>query len=89
MAVGDDLVVLGYVRRFRVLGILLFMGSIASGLIVGAFSLVGRVSGPEGTHWPLAALAGLTLAAMLFGAAVTWTLVGGRLRKLSVRRFLK
>jgi ubiquinone biosynthesis protein len=73
----------------KALGILLFMGSIASGLIAGAFSLVGRVSGPEGTHWPLAALAGLTLAAMLFGAAVTWTLVGGRLRKLSVRRFLK
>jgi ubiquinone biosynthesis protein len=73
----------------KALGILLFMGSIASGLIVGAFSLVGRVSGPEGTHWPLAALAGLTLAAMLFGAAVTWTLVGGRIRKLSVRRFLK
>jgi ubiquinone biosynthesis protein len=73
----------------KALGILLFMGSIASGLIVGAFSLVGRVSGPDATHWPLAALAGLTLAAMLFGAAVTWTLVGGRLRKLSVRRFLK
>jgi ubiquinone biosynthesis protein len=73
----------------KALGILLFMGSIASGLIAGAFSLVGRVSGPEGTHWPVAALAGLTLAAMLFGAAVTWTLVGGRLRKLSVRRFLK
>jgi ubiquinone biosynthesis protein len=73
----------------KALGILLFMGSIASGLIVGAFSLVGRVSGPEATHWPLAALAGLTLAAMLFGAAVTWTLVGGRIRKLSVRRFLK
>ena len=73
----------------KALGILLFMGSIASGLIVGAFSLVGRVSGPEGTHWPLAALAGLTLAAMLFGAAVTWTLVGGRLKKLSVRPVLK
>ena len=73
----------------KALGILLFMGSIASGLIVGAFSLVGRVSGPERTHWPFAALAGLTLAAMLFGAAVTWTLVGGRIRKLSVRRFLK
>ena len=73
----------------KALGILLFMGSIASGLIVGAFSLVGRVSGAEATHWPLAALAGLTLAAMLFGAAVTWTLASGRMRKLSVRRFLK
>ncbi len=37
----------------------------------------------------LAALVGLALSAMLFGAAMTWTLVGGRIRKISVRRFLK
>lgn len=73
----------------KALGILVFMGSIASGLIAGAFSLVGRPSDPSGTtHWPLPALFGLALAAMLFGAAVTWTLLSGRLRKLSVRRFL-
>jgi len=35
------------------------------------------------------ALVGLTLSAMIFGAAVTWTLVSGRLKKISVRRFLK
>ncbi|HWE24390.1 MAG TPA: AarF/UbiB family protein [Myxococcales bacterium] len=74
----------------KALGILVFMGSIASGLIAGAFSLVGRASDPNTgtTHWPLPALLGLALAAMLFGAAVTWTLLSGRLRKLSVRRFL-
>ena len=72
----------------KALGILLFAGMIASGLIVGAFSLVGRAS--EGsTVWPLPALAGLALAAMLFGAAVTWTLVSGRLKKISVRRFFR
>ena len=39
----------------KALGILVFMGSIASGLIAGAFSLVGRASDPSSgtTHWPL------------------------------------
>jgi len=63
---------------------------LASGLIVGAFSLVGRA--PEGvgqTVWPLAALIGLSLAAMLFGAALSWTLLSGRVKKISLRRFLK
>jgi hypothetical protein len=35
------------------------------------------------------ALVGLALAAMLFGAVLTWTLLSGRLRKLSVRRWMK
>jgi len=74
----------------KALGILLFAGMLASGLIVGAFSLVGRASEGAGqTVWPLAALIGLALSAMLFGAALTWTLLGGRLKKISVRRFLK
>ena len=74
----------------KVLGILLFAGMIASGLIVGAFSLVGRASEAGGsTVWPIPALVGLALSAMLFGAAVSWTLVSGRLKKISVRRFLK
>ena len=74
----------------RALGILLFAGMIAASLIVGAFSLVGRASEGAGTtHWPVPALVGLALAAMLFGAALTWTLIGGRLKKISVRRFFK
>jgi ubiquinone biosynthesis protein len=74
----------------KALGILLFGGMIAGALIVGAFSLVGRASDGAGTTvWPLAALVGLALAAMLFGAALTWTLLSGRLKKISLRRFLK
>jgi ubiquinone biosynthesis protein len=74
----------------KALGILLFSGMLAAGLIVGAFSLVGRASEGAGTTvWPIAALVGLALSAMLFGAALTWTLLGGRLKKISVRRFLK
>jgi len=74
----------------KALGILLFTGMLASGLIVGAFSLVGRASEGAGqTVWPLAALIGLSLAAMLFGAALSWTLLSGRVKKISLRRFLK
>src|SRR5258708_25873874 len=74
----------------KTLGILLFAGMIAASLIVGAFSLVGRGSeGSTHTTWPIAPLVGLALAAMLFGAPLTWTLVSGRLKKISVRRFFK
>ena len=75
----------------KALGIVVFMSTMASALIVGAFTLVGR-SPPEqggGTTWPLPALVGLALAAMLFGAVLTWTFLSGRLRKLSVRRWMK
>jgi ubiquinone biosynthesis protein len=74
----------------KALGILLFGGMIAASLIVGAFSLVGRAgNGAGSTVWPVPALVGLALSAMLFGAAVTWTLLAGRLKKISVRRFFK
>ncbi|HZX96118.1 MAG TPA: AarF/UbiB family protein [Myxococcales bacterium] len=74
----------------KALGILLFAGMIAASLIVGAFSLVGRASeGAASTVWPLPALVGLALSAMLFGAAVTWTLLAGRLKKISLRRLFK
>jgi ubiquinone biosynthesis protein len=85
---GDDLARLS--SNLKAIGVLLFGGMIASALIVGAFSIAGRASEGTGhTVWPLAALVGLTLAAMLFGAAVTWTLLSGRLKKISLRRFLK
>ena len=84
---NDDLSRLN--TNLKALGLLLFAGMISSGLIVGSFSLVGRASEGTGTTWPLAALIGLALSAMLFGAALTWTLLSGRLKKISVRRFLK
>ena len=85
---NDELVKLN--SNVKVLGILLFSGMIASGLIVGAFSLVGRASeGGASTVWPIPALVGLALSAMLFGAAASWTLISGRLKKISIRRFMK
>jgi ubiquinone biosynthesis protein len=75
--------------NLKALGLLLFAGMLSSGLIVGSFSLVGRAAEGTGTTWPLAALIGLALSAMLFGAALSWTLLSGRLKKISVRRFLK
>ena len=76
--------------NLKALGVLVFMGSISSGLIIGAFSLAGRTATADGaTSWPPAAVIGLSLAAMLFGAAVAWTLVAGRFKKLSVRRWMK
>ena len=84
---NDDLSRLN--TNLKALGLLLFAGMISSGLIVGSFSLVGRASEGTGTTWPVAALIGLALSAMLFGAALTWTLLSGRLKKISVRRFFK
>jgi ubiquinone biosynthesis protein len=85
---NDDLSRLN--ASLKALGVLLFAGMISSALIVGSFSLVGRASEGAGTTvWPLAALIGLALSAMLFGAALTWTLLSGRLKKISLRRLLK
>jgi ubiquinone biosynthesis protein len=77
--------------NLRALGVLTFSGSIASGLIVGAFTLAARPTTPEAqvTVWPVAAVIGLSLAAMLFGAAIAWTLLAGRFKKVSVRRWIK
>jgi len=84
---NDDLSRLN--TNLKALGLLLFAGMISSGLIVGSFSLVGRASEGTGTTGPVAALIGLALSAMLFGAALTWTVLSGRLKKISVRRLLK
>lgn len=75
--------------NIKALGILVFMGAIASALIVGAFSLVGRSAGVGGSGWPWPSILGIVLAGMLFSAALTWTLIAGRLKKISLRRFLK
>ncbi|MBS2025559.1 MAG: AarF/ABC1/UbiB kinase family protein [Deltaproteobacteria bacterium] len=84
---NDELVKLN--TNVKALGVLVFMGAVANGLIVGAFFLAGRATPGEATHWPIAAVVGLALAAMLFGAAVAWTWVSGRLRKISLRKLRK
>ncbi len=84
---NDELVKLN--TNVKALGILVFMGAIAGALIVGAFSLVGRYDGVRGSGWPWMSILGLIAAAMLFGTALGWTLVSGRLRKLRLRKLFK
>jgi ubiquinone biosynthesis protein len=71
----------------RSLGLTLFLGILAGGLTVGGLSMFSR----ELATWrglPALGLIALLLAGMLFGAAVTFYVLGGKLKKLSLRRFL-
>lgn len=71
----------------RSLGLTLFLGILASGLTVGGLSMFAR----ELATWrglPALGFVALLLAGMLFGAAVTFYVLGGKLKKLSLRRFL-
>jgi ubiquinone biosynthesis protein len=71
----------------RSLGLTLFLGILASGLTVGGLSMFAR----ELATWrglPALGFVALLLAGMLFGAAVTFYILGGRMKKLSLRRFL-
>ncbi len=75
-------------RHIKALGVIIFMGLIASGLIIGSFTLLAHYPW-EWRGLPVLALLGLASAAWLFGAAVTWYLFSGRLKKIHVRRWLK
>ncbi len=69
----------------RSAGLTVFLGILASGLTVGGLGLLAR----EAATWrglPIVAVAALLLAGMLFGAAVSFYVLGGRTRKLSLRR---
>ncbi len=71
----------------RSLGLTVFLGILASGLTVGGLSMFAR----ELATWrglPAIGFVALLLAGMLFGAAVTFYVLGGKLKKLSLRRFL-
>jgi ubiquinone biosynthesis protein len=70
----------------RWLGIVIFAGLTANALVAGAFAVLAA-----GTDWrvhgiPVLAIVGLMLAPMLFGGALLWTLLGGRVHKISLRR---
>ncbi len=70
----------------RLLGLTVFLGLVASGLTVGAFSLLGRaLAGWAGLR--LVAAAALLVAATLSGAVVALHLLGMQRRKVRLRRF--
>ncbi len=71
----------------RSLGLTLFLGLLASGLTVGGLLIFSR----DLATWrglPALGFAALLFAGMLFGAALTFYVLGGRVKKLSLRRLL-
>jgi ubiquinone biosynthesis protein len=73
-------------HNVRSLTLTLFLGVLASGLTVGGLGLIAAEMRIPGL--PVLGLASLLLAGALFGAALTAWLLGGRPRKISLRRFL-
>jgi ubiquinone biosynthesis protein len=75
-------------QNVRWLGLTLFVGLLASGLTVGGMFVLSR----DLATWrglPVLGLAALLVAGALFGGALTFYAVGARMRKISVRRFLR
>jgi hypothetical protein len=74
-------------RNIDALGVIVFMGLVAGGLITGSFFVLARY---ELLVWglPLLPIIGLYLASTLFGAALGRYLIAPRLRKISLGRAL-
>jgi ubiquinone biosynthesis protein len=70
----------------RWLGIVVFLGLISASLIVGSFIVLAPHAEWKISGVPVLPALALTAAATLFGGAFTWTLLAGRLRKISLRR---
>ncbi len=71
----------------RSLGITLLLGVMAGGLVAGGLGLVAAESRAS-SGLPVLGLGALLLGGLLGGAALTAWLLGGRSRKISLRRFL-
>jgi ubiquinone biosynthesis protein len=74
-------------HNVRSMAITLLLGVMAGGLAAGGLGLVAAEKRAS-TGLPILGLAALLVAAALVGAALATWLLGGRSRKISVRRFL-
>lgn len=72
----------------KMLGLVGFMGLLACGLTIGAFISFSRID-REVLGVPLLGGLSVLLIGMLFGTALTWTFLLGRVRKISLSRFMK
>jgi len=77
------------VQALKWLGIVLFAGLTSAALIVGSFIVLAQRDPWEVRGVPVLPTVGLFMAPMLFGMALTWTLLSGRVHKLSLRRLLR
>lgn len=75
-------------RNIDALGVVIFMGLVAGGLVSGSLFILARY---DWLIWglPLVPLLALYLASMLFGAALGRYFLGPRLRKISLSRGLR
>ena len=69
----------------KMLGLVVFMGFIACGLTVGAFISFSRID-REIYGVPLMGAVALISIGALFGTAMSWTFLAGRIRKISLAR---
>jgi ubiquinone biosynthesis protein len=74
------------VGAVRWLGIVVFLGLISAALIVGSFIVIAPHVRWQVNGVPIIPAIALTAAAGLFGGALTWTMLAGRIQKISLRR---
>lgn len=75
-------------ENLRSAAVIGFLGLCACGFIVGAFISFAPKPWMYGGV-PVLGVVGVAMAAMIFGAVVTWYLFGGRIGKVRVSRWLK
>ncbi len=75
-------------ENLRSAAVIAFLGLCACGFIVGAFISFAPRPWLYGDV-PVLGVLGIAMAAMIFGAVVTWYLFGGRFRKVRVTSWLK
>lgn len=76
------------VSAVRWLGFIVFAGITAGALVVGAFYMLATHTDWDVLGVPVLAIGGLLIASVLFGAMFMATVLGGRVQKISVRRWL-
>jgi ubiquinone biosynthesis protein len=75
-------------RSLKGLGFISFLGFIACGLTIGVFYSFSKIDHP--VHGvPLMGALALISIAVSFGAVAMWTLASGRIRKISISRWLQ
>lgn len=76
------------VGAVRWLGITLFSGMVASALIVGSFVVLAARGNWDVHGVPVLAVLGLVVPPVLFSIALLWTVMGGKLPRIPLRRLL-
>lgn len=76
------------VKAVRWLGITIFSGMVASALIVGSFVVLAARTDWQVGGVPVLALLGFVVPPMIFTFALVWTLLGGRLPRIPLRKLI-